>query len=617
MFDTREPLTGKPPQPRTPTPPAPRPLKAGTQTWQRTFRGAANGITFQLRIIRKPNGHLSARYQATPGKGSGWHLEGHLRDDNTFTLKGTQNNAEFQGTISPDGKTVTSSFTNVTTKDTFTVSELTLRMAAWVNTSQAVQSQQNTGASSSTGPQQSDSSAADWEKTITPEMRKRLPALSEPDFIAKLNEMCKRIGIPSDLLLAVMTFESADHDHGTRGLDPKADNGLGYYGLIQFGPEAAKDLGLVTAKDFQKMSATEQLPYVEKFLKTHGVPQAVAKAKSENRNITLEEIYMSILGGNANKAYSSVWKTKAANPSGYKNNSGLDSNGDFAITPTEAADAVRLHWREVYGNNIDERSRHLERQWYTARNPDTNRIERKWKSVYHSGIFSDKLNNTFDGQLPSQQGQGSPAPGSQQNQNQNSQQSGSIKEISAAGKRTIRNNKDWGTEIGSLDGVKSYYNDGVKSAEESASGDRNYSTDGNKYEYGLKWQCVEFVRRYYYDRLGVEFVPRSGNAEDYFDKNTPSGSTNTRRKLTQFKIDSTEKPKYQDLIIFGPNPFSSVGHVAIVSSSSDDNFTIAQQNVGVKFTDTIGLESKSVAGKKIYKISQSHRSLNVMGWLRK
>ncbi|WP_083524105.1 glucosaminidase domain-containing protein [Deinococcus grandis] len=126
MFDTREPLTGKPPQPRTPTPPTPRPLKAGTQTWQRTFRGAANGITFQLRIIRQPNGHLTARYQATPGQSSGWHLEGQLRDDNTFTLKGTQNNAEFQGKISPDGKTVTSNFTNQTSSGAFQAPNLTL-----------------------------------------------------------------------------------------------------------------------------------------------------------------------------------------------------------------------------------------------------------------------------------------------------------------------------------------------------------------------------------------------------------------------------------------------------------------------------------------------------------
>ncbi|WP_145999391.1 glucosaminidase domain-containing protein [Deinococcus sp. UR1] len=129
MFDTREPKTGpsKAPKPKTPTPStAPRPLKANQQRWERTFRGAAKGVTFQLRIIRRPDGHLSARYQATPGKGSGWHLEGQLRDDNTFTLKGTENKAEFQGKISPDGKTVISSFRNQTSAGAFQVPSLTL-----------------------------------------------------------------------------------------------------------------------------------------------------------------------------------------------------------------------------------------------------------------------------------------------------------------------------------------------------------------------------------------------------------------------------------------------------------------------------------------------------------
>ncbi|MCD0170072.1 hypothetical protein [Deinococcus sp. 23YEL01] len=127
MFDTREPKTGPgpSPKPKTPTPTtAPRPLKANQQRWERTFRGAAKGVTFQLRIIRRPDGHLSARYQATPGKGSGWHLEGQLRDDNTFTLKGTENKAEFQGKISPDGKTIVSSFTNPTPARVFKVDDL-------------------------------------------------------------------------------------------------------------------------------------------------------------------------------------------------------------------------------------------------------------------------------------------------------------------------------------------------------------------------------------------------------------------------------------------------------------------------------------------------------------
>ncbi|MDK2013289.1 MULTISPECIES: peptidoglycan DD-metalloendopeptidase family protein [unclassified Deinococcus] len=127
MFDTREPLTGKPPQPRTPTPATPRPLKAGTQTWQRTFRGAANGVTFQLRIIRQPNGHLSARYQTQPGPGKGWHLDGQIRDDNTFSLTGRDISADLRGVISPDGKTITSNFTGLNGDSRLDIPKLILK----------------------------------------------------------------------------------------------------------------------------------------------------------------------------------------------------------------------------------------------------------------------------------------------------------------------------------------------------------------------------------------------------------------------------------------------------------------------------------------------------------
>ncbi|UBV43058.1 glucosaminidase domain-containing protein [Deinococcus taeanensis] len=127
MFDTKEPITGIAPQLKAPTSVStPRSLKSTQQTWERTFRGKAKGVTFQLRIIRKPNGELSARYQAIPGRGRGWHLEGQLFKDNTFVLRGTENNAEFQGRISPDGTILKSRFINNTHKGKFEVGNLRL-----------------------------------------------------------------------------------------------------------------------------------------------------------------------------------------------------------------------------------------------------------------------------------------------------------------------------------------------------------------------------------------------------------------------------------------------------------------------------------------------------------
>ena len=35
---------------------------------------------------------------------------------------------------------------------------------------------------------------------------------------------------------------------------------------------------------------------------------------------------------------------------------------------------------------------------------------------------------------------------------------------------------------------------------------KNYSKDG--YYYGRKWQCVEYVKRFYYEKMGVQIIYR-------------------------------------------------------------------------------------------------------------
>ncbi|MBZ9714062.1 CHAP domain-containing protein [Deinococcus multiflagellatus] len=616
MFSPEQRLSndGGKPAPKPQQPAAPMALKKAPKKWERTFVGKGKDVKFQLRIIRDEGGRLIGRYMATPGSGAGWHVEGVIREDNTFVLKGTDNNAEFAGQFSPDGKKITTSFNNKTSNGEFKVESMQMGFVVMPPRVAPKPTQQNSEPNtqgpgvSGQGGQQNDSNIMSWEETISQEMRNKLPALAEPGFLKELQGLCTRLGIPRDLLLAVMAFESADAQHGTRGLDPTADNGLGYYGLIQFGAAAARDLGIVDPKKFATMSATQQLPYVEIFLKQHGVLKAVEKAKLEKRNITLEEIYMSILAGSSSAAYRPVWKTRSASPDGYDNNSGLDSNNDKQITPTEAADAVRLHWRDVFGNNIDSRSRNIERVWYNELNPRNGKLERKWKVKEHDTVFSEKLNPTF-------------GPITQNPTQNNSQPSttgaATFKLPSAARKREIVQQQDWGAEIGSLDGVAAYYNDGRKDANEQAEGNRNYSKDGKNYEYGLKWQCVEYVRRYYYDVLDVKFVPRSGDAQDYFDKSTPDGSTNPARSLRQFKSGGREKPKYQDLIIFGPNKYSGYGHVAIVAAVTENKITIAQQNVGTLFKQDIDLETFTSGGVKRYRLGKDFADLNLFGWLRK
>lgn len=86
----------------------------------------------------------------------------------------------------------------------------------------------------------------------------KVPASIRKPFIEKVKEISPRIGLDPNWLMAIMYFETA----GT--FSPSITNSLGYVGLIQFGASARKTLG-VTKEQLQKMSAVQQLDYVEKY----------------------------------------------------------------------------------------------------------------------------------------------------------------------------------------------------------------------------------------------------------------------------------------------------------------------------------------------------------------
>lgn len=62
------------------------------------------------------------------------------------------------------------------------------------------------------------------------------------------------------------------------------------------------------------------------------------------------------------------------------------------------------------------------------------------------------------------------------------------------GKQFGLNSYEWGGKVDSLHGVYVYYNGAVGNVK-----DRNLAPDG--YNLGLRYQCVEFVKRYYYEYL--------------------------------------------------------------------------------------------------------------------
>ncbi|WP_291143105.1 CHAP domain-containing protein [Flavobacterium sp. UBA7680] len=172
--------------------------------------------------------------------------------------------------------------------------------------------------------------------------------------------------------------------------------------------------------------------------------------------------------------------------------------------------------------------------------------------------------------------------------------------------KKINPNSDYkiGQSLDSLNGVKVYYNGGV----DNVSG-RNVTKDN--YNLGLKYQCVEFVKRYYYEYYNHKMPDAYGHAKDFFDPKVNDGSLNSKRNLIQYTNPSKKKPQVGDVVIFSGSLLNRFGHVAIISKVSENEVEIIQQNPG-PFSDsreTITLEFQ----KENYKIDNKR----LLGWLRK
>lgn len=98
------------------------------------------------------------------------------------------------------------------------------------------------------------------------------------------------------------------------------------------------------------------------------------------------------------------------------------------------------------------------------------------------------------------------------------------------------------------------------------SGEKSFDAAGNYM--GIRYQCVEFVRRYLYLRHGknLAMLWQDGNACDWFDNRATMGLT---------AVPCTEA-RAGDVVTFTGGKW---GHVAIVSEvGPDGSFYIAQQN---------------------------------------
>lgn len=165
-----------------------------------------------------------------------------------------------------------------------------------------------------------------------------------------------------------------------------------------------------------------------------------------------------------------------------------------------------------------------------------------------------------------------------------------------------KNNRyTFGQAIDSLNGVTIYYNGNTNTI--------NGRTVVDGYNIGLKYQCVEFVKRYYFEHYHHRMPNAYGHAKSFFDAQYKDGQKNISRDLWQYTNPSASRPQVGDLVVMGGGKF---GHVAIVSDVKTDEIEIIQQNPG-RFSDSriwINLYSTEEGLWFIDKHS-------IVGWLRK
>ncbi len=158
-----------------------------------------------------------------------------------------------------------------------------------------------------------------------------------------------------------------------------------------------------------------------------------------------------------------------------------------------------------------------------------------------------------------------------------------------------------GSVIDQYNNVPVYYNGKF----DNVSG-RNVASDG--YNLGLKWQCVEFAKRYYYERYGLKMPNSYGHAKEFFDETLADKAYNDDRGMMQFRNTRRNPPQVDDLIIYGASDGNPFGHMGIITEIKEGRINMIQQNMGKKSRQELVLAEF----QGIYTIAD----FDVLGWLR-
>lgn len=169
--------------------------------------------------------------------------------------------------------------------------------------------------------------------------------LSSNDLFA-LKVVADEIDVPIDSLVTIMSLES--------GFDPQARNAsTGATGVIQFIPSTARMLG-TTVDDLFQMSFQQQLPYVAKFYENNRCTGPGFEDPGELYVCTFCPAIKGkpedfVVGEEGVTDVVSPCATSASMDTVYRQNRGLDVDGDGVLTAGNVRDKARRRLSEATG----------------------------------------------------------------------------------------------------------------------------------------------------------------------------------------------------------------------------------------------------------------------------
>ncbi|MFQ5588915.1 MAG: CHAP domain-containing protein, partial [Nitrospiria bacterium] len=132
-----------------------------------------------------------------------------------------------------------------------------------------------------------------------------------------------------------------------------------------------------------------------------------------------------------------------------------------------------------------------------------------------------------------------------------------------------------------------------------------YGSCGGTSVYGLKYQCVEYVRRFYHVVKGIDTRDDrwEGNASTFFETAEDKG-------LSAFENGGTMPPRPDDIITFQGGMY---GHVAVITAVTDEYIEFIEQNLSESGVGRLPYEAAThqVANRDV-----PGGKLILEGWLR-